>query len=227
MHPDSRVRSSSGERDGHCSWLDRLISILAMDVHRLAIDQLDAAVDTIALAFLTDPVWRVALRGLDGADVQRRRFWRFYVEGARRHDAAFAGVDAGTVSIWVPPGGTELSQQQEAELRLLVEQMLTPAQVAALIELWDRFEDNHPHDEPHAYLSLLATRPDRAGHGYGQAHLAADLVRWDAAGTPTYLESSNPANNHRYQRLGYVAVGQFETVLDRAIVTTMWRPVGG
>lgn len=198
-----------------------------MDVHRVTMDELDAVVDTIALAFRTDPVWQVALGGLGGGDAQLRRFWRFYVDGARRYDTAFAGVDAGTVSIWIPPGGTELSEEQEAEMRLLVEQMLTPRLAAALFELWDRFEGNHPHHEPHAYLSLLATRPDLAGHGYGQAHLATDLARWDAAGIPTYLESSNPRNNHRYQRQGYVPVGRFETVLDRAIVTTMWRPVGG
>ena len=196
-----------------------------MDVHRVTVDEVDAAVDTIALAFTSDPVWRVALGGLGGAEL--RRFWRLYVDGARRYDTAFAGVDAGTVSIWIPPGGTELSEEQEAELRLLVTQMLAPAQVTALFELWDRFEDNHPTHEPHGYLSLLATRPDLAGHGYGQAHLAADLARWDLDGVPTYLESSNPSNNHRYQRQGYVAVGQFETVLDRAVVTTMWRPVGG
>ena len=196
-----------------------------MDVHRVPMDELDAAVDTIALAFHTDPVWQVALAGLGGAEL--RRYWRFYVEGARRYDTAFASVNAGTVSIWIPPGGTELSEEQEAQIRRLVEQMLAPPQASALIELWERFDDNHPHHEPHAYLSLLATRPDLAGHGYGQAHLAAGLARWDAGGIPTYLESSNPSNNHRYQRQGYVAVGQFETVLDRAIVTTMWRPVDG
>ena len=198
-----------------------------MDVHRVTVDEFEAAVETIALAFHADPVWQVALGGLGGAEAQLRRYWGFYVEGARRYETAFASVDAGTVSIWIPPGGTELSEQQEAEMRLLVDQMFAPAQVAALFELWDRFFDNHPHREPHAYLSLLATRPDLAGHGYGQAHLAADLARWDAAGIPTYLESSNPRNNHRYQRQGYVPVGQFATVLDRAIVTTMWRPVGG
>src|SRR4051794_9230704 len=193
-----------------------------MDVRRVTVDEVDAAVDTIALAFTSDPVWHVALGGLGGTEL--RSFWRYYVDGARRYDTAFASADAGTVSMWIPPGGTELSEEQETEMRLRVEQMLAPALVTALFELWDRFEDNHPTDEPHGYLSLLATRPDLAGHGYGQAHLAADLARWDVDGVPTYLESSNPSNNHRYQRQGYAPVGQFETVLDRAIVTTMWRP---
>lgn len=197
-----------------------------MDVHPVMQDELEAAVATIALAFRRDPVWQVALEGRGGDEVQLHRYWRFYVEGARRYDTAFASAGAGTVSIWIPPGGTELSEEQEAEMRLLVEQMLAPTQAAALFKLWERFDDNHPHHQPHAYLSLLATRPDLAGHGRGQAHLAVDLARWDALGIPTYLESSNPSNNQRYQRLGYVPVGQFKTILDGAVVTTMWRPAG-
>jgi hypothetical protein len=58
------------------------------------------------------------------------------------------------------------------------------------------------------------------------AHLAADLQRWDEAGTPTYLESTNPRNDSRYERQGYAPIGRFEAVLDRSVVTTMWRPVG-
>jgi predicted GNAT family acetyltransferase len=57
--------------------------------------------------------------------------------------------------------------------------------------------------------------------------LAENLVRIDRERMPAYLESSNPANNHRYERQGFRAVGEFRTVLDDAVVTTMWRPVGG
>jgi ribosomal protein S18 acetylase RimI-like enzyme len=198
-----------------------------MQVHPIGQQGIERATATIAMAFRHDPVWSVALGGQENADPHHRSFWRFYVEGGQRHDGVFESQDAGTVSVWVPPGGTELSVEQEGSLRELLESTLPPAQAQALFELWGRFEAHHPHDEPHGYLSLLATRPDLAGHGYGQAHLAADLDRWDSSGFPTYLESSNPRNNHRYERLGYRKVGQFETVLDAAPVTTMWRPLGG
>ena len=66
-----------------------------------------------------------------------------------------------------------------------------------------------------------------AGRGHGRVHLAADLGRWDAAGVPTYLEPSDPRNNARYERQGYFEVGEFEMIVDGAIVTTVWRPVGG
>ena len=198
-----------------------------MDVHPVSADEVDAATDTIAQAFRDDPVWGVALGVGDGPEIDLGPYWRLYVEGARRYDTAFASAGAGTVSVWTPPGGTELSEDHEVELRDFAERSFPRAQATALFELWDRFDDHHPHDEPHAYLGLLATRPSHAGHGHGQAHLATDLERWDAAGVPTYLESSNPLNDRRYARQGYVAVGRFETVIDRAVVTTMWRPVGG
>jgi GNAT superfamily N-acetyltransferase len=198
-----------------------------MQVEPIGDDDVEAATATITSAFRDDPVWRVALESPNATTEHLHAFWRFYVEGGRRYDTVFATRAAGTVSVWIPPGGTEVSEEQEALLRDLAREALGPARSTALFELWDRFEEHHPDTEPHAYLSLLATRPDLAGHGYGQAHLAADLARWDDAGLPTYLESSNPRNNRRYERLGYAAVGGFETVLDGAIVTTMWRPVGG
>jgi predicted GNAT family acetyltransferase len=78
----------------------------------------------------------------------------------------------------------------------------------------------------HAYLSLLATHPAHRGRGVGQELLAADLARWDAAGIPTYLESTNPANDHRYARLGFRPIGGFHAVRDGAWVTAMRREVG-
>jgi GNAT superfamily N-acetyltransferase len=198
-----------------------------MEVHPIGHDGIDRATSTVAMAFRHDPVWGVALRVHENVEHHLRSFWRFYVEGGHRFGTVFESEDAGTVSVWVPPGGTELTSEQESALGEYVQSALEPARARALFELWDRFEEHHPHDEPHAYLSLLATRPDLAGHGYGQAHLAADLERWDSMGLPTYLESSNPGNNHRYERQGYRTIGQFETVLDAAPVTTMWRPSGG
>jgi len=198
-----------------------------MEPHRISTDEVDAAIDTIAQAFRSDPVWSMALGLGNGNDVDPRPFWRFYVEGPRRFETVYAGDDAGTVSVWVPPGESELTEEQEAAAGRLVEEMLAPDRAAAMFELWERFAGARPVDRPHAYLSLLATRPDRAGHGYGMAHLTADLARWDAAGIPTYLESTNPRNDARYARQGYAAIGRFEAVLDRAVVTTMWRPVGG
>ena len=92
------------------------------------------------------------------------------------------------LGVRVPPGGTELSDAQAAAVDDLIATSLEPASAQAMIELWDRFETHHPHDEPHAYLSLLATHPAHRGQGIGQRLLAEDLQRLDAEGLPAYLD---------------------------------------
>ena len=66
-----------------------------------------------------------------------------------------------------------------------------------------QFEAAHPHDEPHYYLSFVATHDDHRGQGIGEQLLAQNLELIDAEHFPAYLESSNPKNLERYGRLGF------------------------
>ena len=179
---------------------------------------------TLSLAFLHDPVWGVALARPDGSTVHHAAYWQIYVEGALRYSTVFMTDDASAVSVWIPPGGTDLSDAGEKSIGQLVGATLEPAAAQAIFELWGRFAANHPDDEPHAYLSLLATHPDHRGQGIGQRLLAEDLARWDATGVPAYLESTNPANDHRYERAGFRRISGFLSVIDDAPISTMWRP---
>jgi GNAT superfamily N-acetyltransferase len=188
-------------------------------------DDVEAVADTITLAFLHDPVWGPALARADGSMSHHAGFWRCYVEGALRYSTVFMTDDASAVAVWTPPGGTELSELQEAEARRIIQAGLEPEAAAALFQLWERFDSSRPRDDPHAYLGLLATHPARRGQGIGQALLAENLRDWDAQGIPAYLESTNPANDHRYARAGFQPIGGFTAVLDSARVTTMWRAV--
>ncbi|MHB8458897.1 MAG: GNAT family N-acetyltransferase [Candidatus Limnocylindrales bacterium] len=188
------------------------------------LDDLGLVTETLTLAFLHDPVWSVALARPDGSTVHHAAYWQLYVEGALRYSTVLMTDDASAVSVWVPPDGTELSNAGEEALERLVKATLEPAAVRAMFELWARFAANRPHDEPHAYLSLLATHPDHRGQGIGQRLLMEDLARWDAAGVPAYLESTNPGNDHRYERAGFRRVGGFRAVLDNGPISTMWRP---
>ena len=187
------------------------------------LDDLGLVTETLALAFIHDPVWGVALARPDGVTVHHAAFWQLYVEGALRYSTVFMTDDASAVSIWIPPDGTELSNAGEEAVEKLVVASLEPAAARAMAELWERFAANHPEDEPHAYLSLLATHPDHRGQGIGQRLLADDLARWDSAALPTYLESTNPGNDHRYERAGFRRIGRFPAVLDDAPISTMWR----
>jgi hypothetical protein len=55
------------------------------------------------------------------------------------------------------------------------------------------------------------------------ALLADNLARIDTEGAPAYLESSNSANDPRYERHGFVRVGEFTRPDERVTVSTMWR----
>jgi hypothetical protein len=54
--------------------------------------------------------------------------------------------------------------------------------------------------------------------------LRKTLARIDALGAPAYLESSNPANNERYESVGFQRRDEFTLPADGPLVTTMWRP---
>ena len=70
---------------------------------------------------------------------------------------------------------------------------------------------------------LLGTHPDRRGRGKGMGLLAANLAQIDEQGSAAYLESSNRANDHRYERLGFVQVGEFAAPSGGPTVACMWR----
>jgi GNAT superfamily N-acetyltransferase len=189
----------------------------------------DAAFITsvITAAFLDDPVWGLALRRSDGRPLDLDRYWRLFVDGAVRFGTARLLEDGSAVSIWLPPGAAELSDQQLTLLEELITRDLDGTALDALHLLYERFEESRAGRPAHSYLSLLATHPEHRGKGVGQQLLAADLALWDSQGVPAYLESTNAGNNHRYARAGFVEDGGFAAVRDDTWITAMWRPVGG
>jgi GNAT superfamily N-acetyltransferase len=127
-------------------------------------------------------------------------------------------------AVWIPPGEPEMSPQEERDLVALTERMLGAAQTRVVFDVFRRLEDAHP-DQPHYYLSLLGTHDDHRGRGLGMALLAATLEAVDGDGMPAYLESTNPANDARYMRVGFRPVGSVELENGHRI-TTMWRGTG-
>jgi GNAT superfamily N-acetyltransferase len=178
--------------------------------------------ETIGLAFADDPVWGLAFSraGAHGAAA----IWRIWIEGAMRYPWVWMTDAAEAVSIWIPPGGTELSDEQETAFTDAAIEALGPTGAAYLADVMARFRAAHPHAEPHYYLSLLGTHPAHRGHRIGMKLLVDNLALIDREGSPAYLESSNPANNARYARHGFEPHGEFSLPDNGPVVTTMWRP---
>jgi GNAT superfamily N-acetyltransferase len=183
-----------------------------------SLSDLDRVVESLALAFRDDPLWSWAFPGGVGME----EWWRVFVTSALHHSEVWMVGEAHAVAVLIPPGGSELTEREEALLEPLLEELVGP-RTPEVMELVERFDASHPADPPHYYLSLLGTHPDHRGQGLGMGLLAACLERMDGEGAPAYLESSNPDNDRRYTRLGFEAVGGFTTPDQSRAVTTMWR----
>ena len=185
-------------------------------------DDLAAVTETISLAFHDDPTWTWGFPDAESRQAGYAAFWGLLIKGALRYPWVMVTESCEAAAVWIPPGGTELSAEDEELFAPLAEELFG-SRAGDVLELIARFEANHPREEPHYYLSLLGTHPDHAGRGLGMALLAENLAQIDGEHLPAYLESTNPANNPRYERHGFVATGAFYPPHHDVPVTTMWR----
>jgi GNAT superfamily N-acetyltransferase len=183
-------------------------------------DELDELTETLTLAFREDPVWSwgfsVRERGLEGM----RAAWWLFLHSALEHGWVWRTENGAAVALWVPPGEPDLVGEDEKRFEPLMRETLG-GDAARLLGAFERFEVARP-SEPHYYLSLLGTHPDHTGQGWGMGLLGDNLARIDAEGAAAYLESSNPANVPRYERLGFAVFDEF-AVSEEIAVAQMWR----
>lgn len=183
----------------------------------------DAAVKTIVQAFDADPIWSWMFPDSGRRAEQHATVFGLYVESALPLQGVWMTDDrASAVAVFTPPGERELTEEAEARLKPFLEQALG-SHAPAVLETIGRFEAAIPKERPFYYLSFLGVRSDSRGRGIGMGLLAELTALADREGQPTYLESTNPGNNRRYERLGFEAHGTFETPDELHTVTTMWR----
>jgi GNAT superfamily N-acetyltransferase len=179
---------------------------------------LAGATRTLSAAFHDDPLWSWAFPDRAKLEV----WWRFLIESALRYPWVWIAGDYAAATVWIPPGASELTEEEEGRVGPLLHDLLGD-RAAEITRLLERFEASHPTDEPHYYLSLFGTHPDHRGQGLGMRLLAENLARIDEQAMPAYLESSNPANVERYERVGFKRVGELSTPDGSHSVATMWR----
>jgi GNAT superfamily N-acetyltransferase len=186
-------------------------------------DDVEAVTDTMVTAFFHDPVWGL----YSFPDASRRReqsrpMWRLFIRDAVRFPWVWVTPECEAAAVWIPPGETEMTPQGEREVAAALHDVLGTGQAGAVLDAFQRLDERHPHDEPHHYLSLLATHQAHRGRGIGMGLLRASLERIDAEHSPAYLESTNPANNARYMSCGFQPQDTIGLPNGHQI-TTMWR----
>ena len=194
----------------------------AIGVRQVTDSEATEVTELFALAFSDDPTWGWAFPDAEKRIDHHRVWWGLFVHSAISYGGAWMTDDGAAASLWIPPGQPELLAEDEARVEPLLRE-LVGSHADDVLTLLDRFEANHPRQPPHYFLSLLGTHPDHRGQGKGMGLLASNLARIDELGMPAYLESSNRANDHRYERLGFTQIGEFEAPGGGPTVGCMWR----
>ncbi|QNE46066.1 GNAT family N-acetyltransferase [Glaciihabitans sp. INWT7] len=182
---------------------------------------LDGMVRTLTSAFLRDPLWGPSFPDDAHRVEQMSAFWRLFATSALRYPWSFVTEECASLSIWLPPGGEDLTEDEARGYDAFLVDLVGAEAAHRIGVVSAQFEELRP-TEPHYYLNFLATHDDHRGHGLGMALLRQNLDRVDALGAAAYLESTNPANNARYRRVGFEPRGAFTTATGH-VVTTMWR----
>jgi len=182
----------------------------------------DGVTEAITSAFYNDPTWSWAFPDPNLRWQQHTSFWALHAQSMIQQGWAWTTDGCEAAALWVPPGGSELLEAQEALVEPMLREMLGD-HAQAVMELLDRFDAAHPKEQPHYYLSLWGTHTDHRGKGIGRAVIEHNLALIDAENAHSYLESSNPANNAHYEKMGFEQIGEFSCPGGGPMITTMWR----
>lgn len=173
---------------------------------------------TLARAFEDDPVMRWLF---PTARLRRNEvFFRLRVRALLEQEQVWTTDDQAGAAMWTLPDGWRTTAREFVTwlppmLRALRRRL--PLALYGLAQV----EQLHPR-EPHMYLAVLGTAPDRRGEGLGGALMAPVLDECDRDGIPAYLESSKERNLDYYSRFGFRVTGELD--LPRGPrVWPMWR----
>jgi len=178
----------------------------------------DRAIETVVLAFASDPVTRWQWPQAHQYIAAMRKFAHAFGGEAFAHGTAYCTNDYAGVALWLPPG----VHPDEDQMHDIMEGTTSPSAAAASPALLEQMAKYHP-SEPHWYLPLIGVDPAHQGRGHGEALMAYALEQFDRDKLPAYLESTNPRNVPLYRRHGFEPLGTIQ-VGSSPVLIPMLRP---
>ncbi len=161
-----------------------------------------SAIDTITLAFSTDPVARWCWPDPHQYLTSMPSFVRAFAGRAFKHDSAYCNQAYTGVALWLPPNvGSD-----EQALGDVVQRTVSESILDNFFAVFEQMGKYHPK-VPHWYLPLIGVDPSSQGKGFGSALMKHALKVCDREQKPAYLESTNPKNIPLYERHGFEVLG--------------------
>ena len=183
----------------------------------------EVAAGVLASAFSDDPIFGFILGGRDDIEARLVHLFSDAVEAELRKSAHLVEmVDSGdAVALWHEVDDWQTSPRALAKSLPSVLKAFGTRLPRAL-QVLTSAEKVHP-SEPHRHLAYIGTRKSREGKGLGSALMRSMLERCDNDGIPTYLESTNPANDAWYASFGFESRGPISLPAGAPVLTAMWR----
>jgi len=171
-------------------------------VETIAGDEVDHAIATLVLAFVTDPVARWMYDNPHQYLLHIPRLFRALGKNSFEGGAAERTKDGLGVALWLPPG----VHGDDGPLEAVIAGSIAEEKRAEVVAVFERTEHYRPA-EPHWYLSLIGVEALHRNRGRSAALLKHRLRQCDREHLPAYLWSSNPLNTSLYKRHGFEIVG--------------------
>lgn len=186
-------------------------------------EEVDAAARVLANAFSDDPIFQFILSERSDAETRIVHLFRDACEAELRKPAHLIerAASGNAVALWHDVDDWKMSPT--ALVRSLPSVIRAfGTRLPRALRVVTSAEAVHP-SEPHRHLAYIGTHKDHKGKGLGSALLRSMLERCDDEGIPTYLESTNPANDAWYARFGYESRGPVPLPAGAPVITAMWR----
>ena len=164
--------------------------------------EVDHAIATLVLAFVTDPVARWMYDNPHQYLLHIPRLFRALGKNSFEGGAAQRIKDGLGIALWLPPG----VHGDDGPLEAVIAGSIAEEKQAEVAAVFERTEHYRPA-EPHWYLSLIGVEALHRNRGCGAALLKHRLWQCDREHLPAYLWSSNPLNAPLYQRHGFEIAG--------------------
>jgi GNAT superfamily N-acetyltransferase len=173
-------------------------------------DDVPLLADTLADAFISDPVYTWMLPGRRRLKPRLRTMFAAEMEQyvLRNGGTVWTTSEYDGAVCELPPGAWEVPKSMTGKeaLRWL---RAFGRRLPLAIGVQRAMETRHPH-EPHFYVRIVGVRTSRQGRGIGSALMRPTLQRADSVGVPTYIEASSQRSAALYERLGFLHVDVLE-----------------